>query len=218
MQTTATVPNTLPSSSAILLSSTWSEDYLDIIFNGFLGQLFPYQGLLLLDETGQLMYSTPKARELCQVLQSDCILTPPSGSNHEEITLPHLVTRQYELLIDSRLEFPEHLFQLNEDVFLEPGVRINLNIEWISLQEDCPPCILVRLEDITQIAQKRATWAAHRYRLTSREKEVWTLYLQGLSYHEIGKRLFISRNTVSKHMKSVYSKRRDTVGNLDMQD
>ena len=218
MKTTVTVPKTSSSSSAILLSSIWSEDYLDIIFNSFLGQLFPYQGLLLLDETGQLMYSTPKARELCQVLQSGCTLKPPEGSNHEEIILPHLVTRQYELLIDSRLEFPEHLFQLNEDIFLEPGVRITLNIEWISLQEDCPPFILVRLDDVTQIAQKRATWDTHRYRLTSREREVWTLYLQGLSYHEIGKRLYISRNTVSKHMKSIHSKRRDIWERLDMKD
>lgn len=202
------LPKDMGSSSDILLSSPWPEDYLSIIFNSFLGQLFPYVGLLLLDETGQVMHSNPKARELCQVLQS---AKSSTGESSGDMTLPCQVARYYKVLIDSRLEFPEHLFQLKEDICLDTGNQISLTIEWVSLADDLPACILVRLEDVTQSACYRATLDTYRYQLTQREKEVWTLSLQGLSYQEMGCRLFISKDTVRKHIKSIYSKRRDAL-------
>ena len=201
----------MASSSDILLSQSWSEDYLSIIFNSFLGQLFPYLGLLLLDETGQLMHSNPKARELCQVLQSAHDSLEVSEGSCGEMILPCQVTRHCKVLIKSRLKFPDNLFHLKEIIYLENGEQINLTIEWVSLLENLPSCILVRLEDMTQSACYQAKLDTYRYNLTRREKEVWTLYLQGRSYHQIGHRLFISPNTVRKHMKSIYSKRRDNL-------
>lgn len=42
--------------------------------------------------------------------------------------------------------------------------------------------------------------------LTARESAVLTLLAQGLSYAEIGKRLFISKRTVDAHLRSIYAK------------
>ena len=68
--------------------------------------------------------------------------------------------------------------------------------------------MLVRLKNMTQTALQQACWDAYRYHLTQRESEVWRLYLQGFSYQQVANQLFISRDTVSKHMKNVHSKRR----------
>lgn len=45
-----------------------------------------------------------------------------------------------------------------------------------------------------------------RYSLTDREAEVWKLRQQGTSYKEISKQLFISVNTVKKHLKNIFTK------------
>lgn len=210
MHTTATWPKTSSVVSDILLSQPWTDDYLDIIFNVILGQLFPCEGLLLLNQTGQLIQSNPKARELCRVVQQGLASCAVEGSvSYVDMLLPRQVTRYYESLGAGYLELPEQPFQLSEEICLETGVRIQLKVERISLGEQCSPYLLVRLEDMTQTALQRACWDTHRYHLTQRESEVWALYLQGLSYQEVGDQLFISRDTVSKHMKNVYSKRRD---------
>ncbi|MEM9944913.1 MAG: LuxR C-terminal-related transcriptional regulator [Cyanobacteria bacterium P01_D01_bin.36] len=188
-----------------------SKDYLSIIFESFLGQLFPYRGLLLLDETGQLLQSTLKARELCQSIEQATanLITQPNLSSEDSIVLPQPVMTLCEFLIDSQLEFPEQPFQLSDDLFFGNGLRIRLNAERVSIAGRPNPCILVRLEDSTQIAGQRALCDECRYGLTPRETEVWELYLQGLSYRQVGERLVIEISTVRKHMKSVYSKRRN---------
>ncbi|NEQ54803.1 MAG: helix-turn-helix transcriptional regulator [Leptolyngbya sp. SIO3F4] len=183
------------------------NDYLTMIFESFLGQLFPFQGLLLLNQAGQLMQSNAKARELCQMLHQ--AIVNPSGTPAVNYgAVPSQVTTLCKYLRNGRLEFPGRPLQLSEDIFLDTGVQIHLNAEWIELDGQNTPCILVRLEDVTQMASQRALCDAIRYGLTQREFEVWTLYLQGISYREIGDQLFITISTVKKHMKNVYSKRR----------
>lgn len=186
-----------------------SGDYLTIIFESFLGQLFPFQGLLLLSEAGKPAQSNAKARELCQALHQ---ATKPSmnstASSQAAIPLPSHVTTLCEFLREIRLELPGQPLQLSEDIFLNTGLRMHLQAEWIELGNQDDQYILVRLEDITQTAGQRALCDAIRYSLTPRETEVWKLYLQGLSYREVGEKLFIALTTVKKHMKNVYSKRR----------
>lgn len=47
---------------------------------------------------------------------------------------------------------------------------------------------------------------SHRYRLTEREGEIMALLVDGLGNQEIGKRLYITENTVKKHVGSLYHK------------
>ena len=42
--------------------------------------------------------------------------------------------------------------------------------------------------------------------LSDREREIATLLLEGLSYAQIGKELFITRSTVSFHLTRIYAK------------
>ena len=126
-------------------------------------------------------------------------------------TLPSQVATLCEFLQDIRLELPDQPLQLSEDVFLDTGLRVQIKAEWRELGSQDQPYILVRLEDITQMAGQRALCDAIRYGFTQRETEVWQLYLQGLSYCEVGEQLFITHSTVKKHMKNVHGKRRGEI-------
>ena len=185
-----------------------SEDYREIVFESWLGQLFPSQGLLLLDETAQLLQSNSKAREICRLIgeaSTDSVTQPVT---EESITLPQQVATLCEFLIDGRREFPDRKLQLSDEIFSDNGLRVQLNAEWVAMAEQPATSILVRLEDVVQIANQRAFCDAYRYGFTPRETEVWALYLQGLPCRQVGEQLFIALCTVKKHMKSISRKRR----------
>lgn len=56
-----------------------------------------------------------------------------------------------------------------------------------------------RLQEIELVVAKR-------YGLTKRETELWQLRRDRLSYQQIADKLFISPNTVKRHLQSVHSK------------
>lgn len=64
------------------------------------------------------------------------------------------------------------------------------------------------LEDRQQAHRRRAIADGNRYGLTPREVDVWELRLQQQSYETIASTLFITENTVKKHVKSILAKRR----------
>lgn len=47
---------------------------------------------------------------------------------------------------------------------------------------------------------------SQEYKLTKRETEIVLLFYQGLTYNEIGEKLFISAKTVSNHVQNIYDK------------
>lgn len=191
---------------------TVSGDYLTMTIESALEQLFPFQGVLLLNEASQPVQSNAKARELCQALcQSSDTPMNRIDTHQAAFTLPSQIATLCEFLQEIRLELPDQPLQLSEDIFLDTGLRVQLKAEWRVLGSQDQPYILVRLEDITQMAGQRALCDAIRYGLTQRETEVWKLYLQGLSYSEVGNQLFIALSTVKKHMKNVHGKRRGEI-------
>ena len=180
-------------------------DNLTLIFELLLGQVFPFRGFILFDDTGKLLRSTTKAEEFCVLLQKG---SPGQlfGTTQGSVALPEQVSALCHSLLESQIDFPEYTLQLYDTVFLPGGIRFHLYVEWIDLADQPTKCILVTIEDLTQIAHHRAVCDAYRYGLTNREAEVWELYLQGLSYREVGEELVIALNTVKKHMKNIFGK------------
>ena len=181
------------------------SDNLDLIFDVLLGQVFPFRGFILFDQAGQLLRTTVKADEFCLLLQK-AIPGQMFGTPIVLKQLPTQVTVLRDSLMESCIDFPEHTLQLYDTVFLPGGIRLHLNVEWLELIDQPGKCILVTIDDLTQIAHHRAECDAYRYQLTDREAEVWQLYLQGYSYRDVSKALTIALNTVKKHMKSIFSK------------
>lgn len=186
---------------------TATTDDLELIFEKLLGQFFPFRGFILFDADGHLVRSTTKAHEFSILLNK---ATPgkafgPLDSQCVDTTPPQIETL-CKLLQESCDDYPNYTLQLYDTTFLPGGIRLQLNAEWIELIDQPTKCILVTIEDLTQVAHQRAVSDTYRYGLTSRETDVWKLYLQGLSYRQVSEELFISLNTVKKHMKSIFSK------------
>lgn len=184
-----------------------STDDLDLIFEILLGQFFPFRGFILFDDAGRLLRSTTKADEFCMFLQKGAP-GQAFGTVDPQLfgAIPEQVATLRDFLRESCDDFPEHTLQLYDTVFLPGGIRLHLSVEWIELADLPTQCILVTIEDLTQIAHHRAVSDAYRYDLTSREAEVWELYLRGHSYREVSKELVIALNTVKKHMKNIFRK------------
>jgi DNA-binding CsgD family transcriptional regulator len=181
---------------------------LSMLFETTLEHLFPSQGLLLFNRKGNLIQSSPKARSLCRVLQR---MAGPSKQDLTAWDLPLRIQALCHFMIDSRNAFPNHSIQLHDEINIRDHCRITLNGEWIDWGGAEPLYLIITLENQAESSEKRALFDAHRYQLTERETEVWTLALQGYSYNSIGEELFISLNTVKRHMKSIYDKRRSTL-------
>lgn len=180
-----------------------------MVFGTFLERVFPSQGLMLLDPSGRLIQSSPKARRLCRRLQAQSAVTPirPTfGAPVPELPLP--IQQLVRCLIESRELFPDQRVQLQDEISLEEPLQVHVCAEWIDLDAPDAACIVIILEDPQEVAQKRAVLDAYRYHFTPREAEVWELSLKGHSYRQIAEDLFISLNTVKRHMKSILTKRK----------
>jgi DNA-binding CsgD family transcriptional regulator len=69
----------------------------------------------------------------------------------------------------------------------------------------------VIIEDQYESRKNAAIADAQKYGLTSREAEVWLLHQAKHTYQQIAEKLYISRNTVKKHLKNIYAKQRDSL-------
>ena len=194
----------------VFADESLSIEQLTIAFSPFLDQVLPSHGFILLDPQGCLIQSSPKAQELCSVLRH----IAHEGSynpalKHQGIALPAAIRQLVECLMESRQLFPDEQIQLLEAKgLLEGGTRVRMQAEWIRLSFQHSPYIVVTLEDLKEVAHQQALLDGHRYQFTPRERSVWELYLQELSYTQIAEELFISLNTVKRHMKSIHSKRK----------
>lgn len=76
-------------------------------------------------------------------------------------------------------------------------------------------CLLIVLEDRQQTIRNRALSDVPLFGLTKRETEIWQLRLRGDGYKEISSALWISVDTVKKHIKNILAKRRSHEDELE---
>ncbi|MDY6938993.1 MAG: helix-turn-helix transcriptional regulator [Cyanobacteriota bacterium] len=156
-------------------------------------------GILILSDRGEELYGNSQARVLCAQL-SPARLSPAG--------IPEAVWRLCESLIESRELFPDRQWAIEDEVPLNPFTQLRLRVRWFQLADSEPPYLLVTLENCSEGIQTRALLDANKYGLTEREGEVWALRSCGCSYKDIAEQLYISDNTVKKHMKNINAKRK----------
>ncbi len=165
--------------------------FLQAIIEGFV------DGVLILTETGEWVHTNECARRICRQLSSErfqCNLVPSS--------IWHIC----EALIESRELFPDESMIIEAEIDTNEAAGVRVRARWLKLEENHSPYLLVTLEDRKQSTQKAAIAEAKKYDLTPREAEVWLLRRAHYSYKEIAAKLYITVNTVKKHLKSVYAK------------
>lgn len=164
---------------------------LQAIIEGFL------DGVLILTAQGEWIHANECARRLCRQLLK---------STSQVNSVPQPIWHICESLIESRELFPDQRMIIEAEIDANNSAVFRIRVRWLEIDESEQPCLLVTIEDRNQSAQNAALGEVNKYGLTPREAEVWLLRRANYSYKEIAAKLYITLNTVKKHMKSVYAK------------
>lgn len=169
---------------------------LKAIIEGFV------DGVLIVTEKGECIHANECGRKICrQFFQG----------NFQSHSIPQSIWHVCESLIDSRELFPDQRMIIEAAIELSDLATFRVRVRWLELAENESSYLLVTIEDTNQSTHNAAIAEAKKYGLTPREAEVWLLRRADYSYKEIAAKLYITLNTVKKHMKSVYAKQQ---GNL----
>jgi DNA-binding CsgD family transcriptional regulator len=161
-------------------------------------------GILIVTAQGHIVQMNQQARRIFRQLNWN------AGSPPTE------VWRVCTALMESNHLFPEDSIVPESEMRGENGVLYRIRVRWLRFEVEDQPCILVTLEDRQQSIENMAIADSHRYGLTERESEVWRLRLHGHPYQTIARELYIAENTVKKHIKSIFSKRRMVLEEMEL--
>ncbi|MDX2229712.1 MAG: LuxR C-terminal-related transcriptional regulator [Leptolyngbyaceae cyanobacterium bins.349] len=121
-----------------------------------------------------------------------------------------------EALIESQALHPEKLGVMESEVQCEE-MTLRVRVQWLAINGYDRPCLLVRLQDQQQAVQTLAIAEAQHWHLTERESQVWALRRSGCSRKQIAAELYISEDTVKKHLGNVRAKRQSYLDEEDWQ-
>lgn len=165
---------------------------LQAVLEGFI------DGVLILSEQGEWIHANDRARRICEQLTKG--LTQPDR-------VPQEIWRACQSLISSLNLYPNKALTIEDEITTDQAASYRVRAQWLTLERFQHPCLLVTLEDRLQSLRQAAIGEAQRYGLTPRELEVWLRYRAGYSYKAMATELYITHNTVKKHMKNIHAKR-----------
>jgi DNA-binding CsgD family transcriptional regulator len=159
-------------------------------------------GVLILSAKGEWIHANKRACRIYKQFYSDHL---------ERKTVPQPIWQICESLIDSRELFPEQKMIIEAEIETHNAEVLRVRVRWLQLDRSDSSYLLVTIEDRNQSTNNRAIAEAQKYNLTAREAEVWSLRRANYSYKEIATKLYITTNTVKKHLKNVYAKQQENV-------
>ena len=155
--------------------------------------------VLLLTAQNKIIYAS---RDLCSLFQA------AEAISSEEDFVPREVEAIGQILQQCREQFATQQWVLDFNILTKDAIALRIRSRWLKLSDFEDPCILLIVEDRQQLVQDIVLNSTQNWRLTPREQEVWLLHQDGHTYSKIAEKLVISKNTVKKHMGSIYAKRR----------
>ncbi|MFB2920746.1 helix-turn-helix transcriptional regulator [Aerosakkonema funiforme] len=194
LTTAPAIPNIPAKQSKIaFLQNIETSYFLKGVLEGFI------DGILILTEQGELLHANQTATKICDRL---------GKVSDKHNLVPEEIWRVCQSLIESRDLFPDRKLTIESEISKGDSVNFRVRVRWLKLEQIERPCLLVTLEDRQQSLQRIVINDAYLYNLTPREGEVWLLYRANYSYKEIADKLYITLNTVKKHMKNIHAKRK----------
>jgi DNA-binding CsgD family transcriptional regulator len=175
------------------------------------------QGVIVLSRQLKPMYCNQKAQVLCQALTGEACFgknlpLPVSEAcyavTRDQAALGSTLMMECQLSSGHSMRLSAQLMEL--EIIGEERLRPLAAAATLSTQKE--PCIVVFLENCSEVMQQEAKIQQRKFDLTDREAEIWMLLRQELTYQEIARTLQISLNTVKTHVKNVYAKRRGGQG------
>jgi DNA-binding CsgD family transcriptional regulator len=165
---------------------------LQAVIEGFI------DGILILSEKGEWIHANECARRICHqftqgIVQSDRV--------------PGEIWRTCQALMSSLNLYPNKTVIIEDEITTGNSTAYRVRAQWLTLKDNQRPCMLVTLEDRNQATQSIAIAEGQKFGLTPREADVWLRYRSNHTYKEIASELYITYNTVKKHMKNIHAKR-----------
>ncbi len=158
-------------------------------------------GILLVTEQGEWVQANTQARQICEQL------TPNQSQPN---SLPKEIWDVCQALIESRSWYPEQPVIIDSEITTSKSTTLRIRARWLNLDTISSPCILVILENQDHSLQSLIP-EVDKYGLTPRETEVWLRRKANYTCKEIAAELYISINTVKKHMKNIRAKQASTL-------
>jgi DNA-binding CsgD family transcriptional regulator len=155
-------------------------------------------GILILTDQGQWVEANEAARQICHQL---------SQSQSHATLVPETIWKICQELIHSRQAYPHRPVILESEIAVAELV-LRVRVRWFAAEETDRPYLMVILEDRLQSNLQRAIAEVDQFHLSPREAEVWLLYRTEYSYKAIAQALYISLDTVKKHLRSARAKQR----------
>lgn len=158
-------------------------------------------GFIIASQSGEVHQINEPAERICELLRSE------SGN------LPIEIWRVCESAISNQNILSFQKIGLDADIILPEIGTVRVRVQNIKIAQTS--CLLIVLEDRQQTIRNRALSDATIFGLTERETEVWQLRLRGDGYKDISTALWISVDTVKKHVKNILAKRRSHEDELE---
>ncbi|HEY9886987.1 MAG TPA: LuxR C-terminal-related transcriptional regulator [Candidatus Obscuribacterales bacterium] len=156
-------------------------------------------GVLVLAADGTLLYATESLQARLRTL---------IDSHGDRAFMAQEIAFICQMLQQCQSCFPAQNWAMEFDIFTKSAIALRIRSRWLKLAGFDQPCISLIVEDPQQRVQDLVLDEVRQWGLTPREQEVWLLHQEGCTYSQIATKLFITINTVKKHMRSIHSKRR----------
>lgn len=153
-------------------------------------------GIMIASETGKILYANSNACRICNQLQQ---------STQDNNIVPAAIWKVCELLTKNSSISPKKF--VISDVFINDLASFRIRVRWINLDIFTHSCLSITIENRHESVVHVAESEIKKYQLTPREAEIWLLYRTNYSYKRIAEKLYITLNTVKKHMKNIHAKR-----------
>lgn len=176
------------------LQSKLQVDLLQAMIESFV------DGILIMTTAGELIHGNECAYQICRQLMP---------KEMDINIVPGEIWRVCQSLIESRELFPAEKIIIESEIETAPKLKLRIRARWLQLDSSNEDFLLVTIEDYNQYHQSIAIADAKKYHLTDREAEIWQLRRANLSYQEIANQLYITINTVKKHLKNIYAKQQN---------
>lgn len=96
---------------------------------------------------------------------------------------------------------------ISDEIVLNSSEILRVRVRWLHMDKYDFRYLLVTIENRYESIKNVAIAEAKKFDLTQRETEIWCLYRGHFTYKQISEQLYISLNTVKKHMKNIHAKR-----------
>ncbi len=161
-------------------------------------------GIIVVDSISQIQQINQPAERICNLLDV-------AGKNKDE--LPPEIWHVCKTALKQKDVLSLQKVGIDADIILPKLGIIRVRVQTIDFGQTT--YFVIVLEDRQQTTRNKALSEAALYGLTERETEIWQMRLRGDAYKEISAALWISVDTVKKHIKNIHAKQRVHQDELD---